>query len=51
MRQAFPDVDYSLTTRELARMIEHAGISFLGLADEEFDAPLGIGTARAPSSV
>lgn len=39
-----PDVDYSLTTRELARMIEHAGISFLGLADEEFDAPLGIGT-------
>lgn len=39
-----PDVDYSLTTRELARMIEDADISFLGLCDEEFDAPLGIGT-------
>lgn len=39
-----PDVDYSLTTRELARMIEDSGISFLGLNDEEFDAPLGIGT-------
>lgn len=40
----FPDVDFSLTTRELARMIEQAGISFVGLDDEAFDAPLGIGT-------
>lgn len=39
-----PDVDYSLTVREVARMIEKAGISFPGLEDEEFDAPLGIGT-------
>ncbi|RHD73338.1 4Fe-4S dicluster domain-containing protein [Olsenella sp. AM30-3LB] len=39
-----PDVDYSLTTRELARMIKESGISFLGLPDEEFDPPLGIGT-------
>ena len=38
------DVDYSLTVREVARMIEKAGISFPGLEDEEFDAPLGIGT-------
>ncbi|MBQ9031393.1 MAG: iron hydrogenase small subunit [Parasporobacterium sp.] len=39
-----PDVDFSLTNRELARMIEQAGISFPGLEDEEFDAPLGIGS-------
>lgn len=39
-----PDVDYSLTVRELARMIQKANISFPGLVDEEFDAPLGIGS-------
>lgn len=39
-----PDVDYSLTTRELGRMIERAGINFLGLEDEKFDEPLGIST-------
>ena len=42
-----PDVDYSLTTRELARMIERAGIRFMELPDEEFDAPLGLGTGAA----
>ncbi|MBQ8763407.1 MAG: iron hydrogenase small subunit [Clostridia bacterium] len=40
----YPDVDYALTTRELARMIETAGISFNALPDEEFDNPLGEGT-------
>lgn len=39
-----PDVDFSLTSRELARMIKQAGISFLSLDDETFDAPLGIGS-------
>ncbi|MCM1133517.1 MAG: NADH-dependent [FeFe] hydrogenase, group A6 [Ruminococcus flavefaciens] len=39
-----PDVDYSLTTRELGRMIERAGINFLGLEDEKFDEPLGLST-------
>lgn len=39
-----PDVDFSLTNREFARMIERANISFIALADEEFDTPLGIGT-------
>lgn len=39
-----PDVDYSLTTRELGRMIERAGINFLGLDEEKFDEPLGIST-------
>lgn len=38
------DVDYSITNRELGRMIEGADISFLALEDEEFDVPFGIGT-------
>ena len=42
-----PDVDFALTTRELGRMIERAGINFLGLADEKFDDPLGISTGAA----
>ena len=37
----YPDVDVALTTRELARMIERAGIHFTSLPDGEFDAPLG----------
>ena len=36
-----PDVDISLTTRELARMINKAGINFNLLPDEDFDNPLG----------
>ncbi|WP_341479045.1 NADH-dependent [FeFe] hydrogenase, group A6 [Heliobacterium chlorum] len=36
-----PDIDYVLTTRELARMIRQAGIDFANLPDDEFDAPLG----------
>jgi NADH-quinone oxidoreductase subunit G len=35
------DVDLSITTRELARMIKQAGIDILSLADEEADSPLG----------
>lgn len=42
-----PDVDFSLTTRELARMIKKVGLNFLALPDEEFDAPLGLGTGAA----
>ena len=37
-----PDVDVALTTRELARMIQRAGINFDMLPDEEFDNPLGV---------
>ena len=43
----YPDVDYSMTTRELARMIKKLGIRFRDLPDEEFDVPLGIGTGAA----
>ncbi|MFS8639259.1 MAG: [FeFe] hydrogenase, group A [Symbiobacteriaceae bacterium] len=40
----YRDVDYVLTTRELARMFRQAGIDLPSLPEEEFDAPLGIGT-------
>ncbi len=43
----YSDVDYVLTTRELGRMIESAGINFALLPDEECDAPLGQGTGAA----
>ncbi len=42
-----PDVDVALTTRELARMINRAGLKFTSLPDEEFDAPLGLDTGAA----
>lgn len=42
-----PDVDISITTREFARMIKKARISFLDLPDEKFDEPLGISTGAA----
>ncbi len=42
-----PDVDIAITTRELARMIERAGLSFTSLPDEEFDNPLGEDTGAA----
>ncbi len=37
----YQDVDTSITTRELARMIRQAGIDILNLPDEEADSPLG----------
>ncbi|MGL5436870.1 MAG: NADH-dependent [FeFe] hydrogenase, group A6 [Lachnospiraceae bacterium] len=42
-----PDVDYSLTTRELARMIKKVGLKYQNLPEEEFDLPLGLGTGAA----
>ncbi|HJD23568.1 MAG TPA: [FeFe] hydrogenase, group A [Firmicutes bacterium] len=42
-----PDVDVALTTRELARMIQRAGLNFALLPDEEFDNPLGDDTGAA----
>jgi len=38
------DVDIVISTRELAKMIKEAGISFNDLADEEFDGFLGEST-------
>jgi iron-only hydrogenase group A len=41
------DVDYVLTTRELAQMITAAGIDFLSLPDDKMDAPLGLSSGAA----
>ncbi|MBU0928453.1 MAG: [FeFe] hydrogenase, group A [Spirochaetes bacterium] len=41
------DVDFALTTRELARMIRRAGIDFESLPEESFDDPLGSSTGAA----
>ena len=41
------DVDVALTTRELSRMINRAGIKFTALPDEDFDSPLGFDTGAA----
>ncbi len=41
------DVDVALTTRELARMIDRAGLFFRHLPDGEFDAPLGTSSGAA----
>jgi NADH-quinone oxidoreductase subunit G len=38
------DVDFVLTTQELARMIEEAGLDFQGLDPESLDMPLGFHT-------
>ncbi len=43
----FPDLDYTMTTRELARMIKRVGLNFNLLPDEKFDEPLGISTGAA----
>ena len=40
-----PDVDVAITTRELARMIQIAGINFKALDDEKFDVPFDIGSS------
>lgn len=37
----FQDVDVTLTTREIARMIKQAGIDFVNLPEEKADNPLG----------
>jgi NADP-reducing hydrogenase subunit HndD len=39
-----PDVDFSISTRELAQFIKQANIDLKTLPDEDFDAPLGEST-------
>ncbi len=41
------DVDYVLTTRELAKMIKQAGIEFRALPDMKMDSPLGLSSGAA----
>ena len=42
-----PDVDVSITTRELDIMLRANHISPVHLPEEEFDSPLGSGTGAA----
>ncbi|MBQ7939594.1 MAG: iron hydrogenase small subunit [Clostridia bacterium] len=42
--EGVPGVDYAITTRELARMIQTAGIEFRALADAKFDSPVDVGS-------
>jgi iron-only hydrogenase group A len=39
-----PDVDYSISTRELGRLIKRANIDFVNLPESDFDSPLGEST-------
>lgn len=41
------DLDIAITTRELAKMIDKAGIRFASLPDGVFDSPLGSGSGAA----
>jgi len=43
----YKDVDYVLTTRELARMIKQAGLDFLSLPEENYDSIMGESTGAA----
>jgi len=42
-----PDVDFALSTRELAALIKLSNIDFKSLPDEDFDQPLGESTGAA----
>jgi NADH-quinone oxidoreductase subunit G len=43
-KDGVPEVDHVLTTQELARMIEEAGLRFTQLEPESFDMPMGFKT-------
>ena len=42
-----PDVDYSVSTRELANLIKRANIDFIALPDGDFDNPFGESTGAS----
>ena len=45
--EGIPDVDCAITTRELGRMFQRAGLLFNDLPEEDFDRALGIATGAA----
>ena len=45
--KGIPDIDVSLTTREIASMIKRAGIRFRELKDEPFDPAFGVASGAA----
>lgn len=42
-----PDVDYSISTRELAHLIKEFNVNFADLEEQDFDRPLGESTGAA----
>ncbi|MBI9060501.1 MAG: iron hydrogenase small subunit [Marinilabiliaceae bacterium] len=42
-----PEVNLSISTRELAQMIRNANLNFASLADEDFDQPMGESTGAS----
>lgn len=42
-----PDVNYSISTRELANLIKQSNIDFKSLGDEDFDKPMGESTGAS----
>ncbi|MCX6272325.1 MAG: iron hydrogenase small subunit, partial [Bacteroidetes bacterium] len=42
-----PDVDFALSTRELANLIKQANIDFNSLQEEDFDKPMGESTGAS----
>jgi NADH-quinone oxidoreductase subunit G len=44
VRDGSPDVDHVLTTQELARMVEEAGLRYTKLRPESYDMPMGFKT-------
>jgi len=43
----YKDVDYVLTTRELARMIRQAGVDFSRMKEDQYDSIMGVSTGAA----
>lgn len=43
----YQDVDYVLTTRELAMMIRQSGVDFMKLTDEHYDSLMGMSSGAA----
>ena len=46
-RNGYQDVDFVLTTRELAKLIRYEGLDLRVLAESDFDSPLGASTGAA----
>lgn len=42
-----PDVDYSISTREIAKLLKQANINLADMEEENFDNPLGYSTGAA----
>ena len=45
--EGIPDLDFTMTTRELGRLVKRCGIDFTALPDEGFDDPMGESTGAA----